>query len=569
MFNDDLAEIFYELSEMEEIEGKRWESLAYRKVAASISALGEDIREVYKRGELRNIDGVGTAIEKKIIQYVEQDRIDLYERFKEKYPIDFKQMRKIQGLGPKKIAALYTELGIRNVDDLRKAIETHRISGLPGFGRKSEENLQKSLEIFLTAGSSRIPLASAYRDIVALLECLKSSGNFGKIEVAGSTRRMKETIGDVDIISVSTNREKATDFFINSGFVNGVVVKGESKVTVNLKIGITCDLRFTDDDSYGACLQYFTGSKDHNVHLRDLAVSKGMKLNEYGLFQGDRKVAGETEESVYNALGMKYIEPELRENTGEIQAAISGHLPELVKYPEIKGDLHVHSRDSDGQNTLEEIIEAAENTGLEYIALTNHSKDLKVANGLDEKRFADLNERIDVMSSKSRLKILKGVELEILRDGSLDLPYSVLDDMDFVLASLHQHVSMQREENTDRIIKAVESGYVNAIAHPTGRLIGSREPYRMDLERIVAACVDNNVMLEINGSPERSDLPFDLVKRFKDSGVIFSLGSDAHRISDLFNLRFATAIARRGWLEKKNILNTLGLKEFLKAVKGA
>ena len=567
MYNDDVAEIFYELSEMEEIEGKKWESLAYRKIANNISALGEDIREVYKRGELRKIDGVGPAIEKKIIQYIEQGKIDLYERLREKYPVDFKQMRRIQGLGPKKISLLYTKLGIKNVDDLKKAIDLHRVADLTGFGGKSEEKLQKSLSVFLSSGPSRIPLATAYRDIMAMLEYLIKSDSFGKIEVAGSIRRMKETIGDVDIISATSDREKAGDFFVNSDFVSGIVVKGESKITVNLKIGITCDLRFTNKESYGACLQYFTGSKDHNVHLRDLALTKGMKLNEYGLFKGDMKIAGETEESVYKALGLEYIEPELRENTGEIEASLSGHLPKLVQYSDVKGDLHVHSSDSDGMNTVEEMLRAAEKNELEYIALTNHSENLKVANGLDEKRFADLNEKIDALSSKSTVKILKGVELEILKDGSLDLSQSTLDNMDFVLASLHQHVSSSREENTLRIINAIRSGKINAIAHPTGRIIGSREPYSIDLDSVVRECVDNNVMLEINGSPERSDLPFDLVKRFRDSGIMFSLGSDAHNTSDLFNLRFATAIARRGWLDGGKIANTLSLKELLKVLK--
>jgi DNA polymerase (family 10) len=377
---------------------------------------------------------------------------------------------------------------------------------------------------------------------------------------------MRESIGDVDMLASSTRRREASEAFIGSEFVSGVVVAGESKITVNLKIGITCDLRFIDADSIGAALQYFTGSKDHNVHLRDLAVSKGYKLNEYGLFKGENRIAGRDEKSIYENLGLEFIEPELRENTGEIEAALNGTLPDIVKYEDIKSDLHMHTNDSDGRNSLEEMLERAKKNGLEYLAMTNHSAGLKIAHGLDPERFSELNARIEEESKKLGIPALKGVELEILRDGSLDLTGNTLDRMDYVLAALHQYISQDRKENTDRVVKAIQSGRVNAIAHPTGRLIGTREPYNIDLDTVIEKCLENHVFIEINGFPERSDLPADIVRRVQNAGVRFALGSDAHGVADLRFIRFATAIARRGWLTPDKVVNTLSLSDFKKLI---
>jgi len=559
VFNDKLAEIFSEMSDMQEIEGNRWESLAYRKVAANLEGLGEDIREIYKRNELRKIDGVGAAIEKKIQQYIREGKIDAYDRLKQKYPIDFRSLRKIQGLGPKKIAALFVSLRVTDIESLKAAIREHKIAALPGFGEKTEANLLKAIDVFSSVGTSRILLGRAYPDIEAMRAYLETTGLFDNVIVAGSTRRMRESIGDVDILVTSTRRKEAPDAFIKSEFVSSTVVSGESKITVNLKLGITCDLRFIDADSIGAALQYFTGSKDHNVHLRDLAISKGLKLNEYGLFRGDSKIAGKDEQGIYGSLGLSFIEPELRENTGEIEAAMKHDLPKIVNFKEIRSDLHMHTLDSDGKNTLEEMLLQSKKNGLEYVAMTNHSSSLKVAHGLDSQRFMELNAGIEEISSRLSFPVLKGVELEILRDGSLDLPVNSLEEMDYVLAALHQYVSPDRKENTDRIVKAIESGYIDALAHPTGRLIGSREPYNIDLDRVLDKCVENHVFLEINGFPERSDLPADIVRRVRGSGVKFALGSDAHSLSDLKFIRFATAIARRGWLSPDTIVNTLSL----------
>ena len=566
VINEELAEIFGEMADIQEIEGNRWESLAYRKVSANITALGEDIREIYKRNELRKIDGVGSAIEKKIQQYIQEGKIDAYEKLKQKYPVDFRNLRKIQGLGPKKIGALFVNLGVTDVESLKKAIEAHKVAGLPGFGEKTESNLLKGIEVYSRSGASRILLGRAYGDIESLRAYLDTTGLFDNLIVSGSARRMRETIGDLDILASSTRRKEAAEAFIGSEFVSGVVVSGESKITVNLKLGITCDLRFIDADSIGAALQYFTGSKDHNVHLRDVAISKGLKLNEYGLFRDERRIAGSDEKGIYESLGLAFIQPELRENTGEIEAAMNGSLPDIVNYGDIKSDLHMHTNDSDGRNSLEEMLDQAKKSGLEYLAMTNHSQGLKIAHGLDAERFSDLNARIEEESTRAGIPALKGVELEILMDGSLDLSPNTLDQMDYVLAALHQYVSSDRDENTGRIVKAIESGRINALAHPTGRLIGTREMYSIDLDAVVEKCIENKVFIEINGFPERSDLPADIVRRVHDSGVSFALGSDAHSISDLRFIRFAAAIARRGWLSPEKVVNVLNLNDFRKLI---
>lgn len=557
MSNRELSLIFQDLADMEEIEGKRWESLAYSKVAMSISTLIEDVAEMRKKGTLREIEGVGGAIEKKIIQYLDTGSIEKHKELKETYPIDFESLRHIQGLGPKRIALLYREIGVTDEQSLARALDSGEVSRVPGFGRKSEDSLKKSLEVHRRTGSSRLFLAKVYDQIMQLKERMMNSGNYRRIEVAGSTRRRKETIGDIDILVTSDNPGKAIEFFRSMEEVDDVVVSGETKVSVRLRMGINCDLRVIDDSSYGAALQYFTGSKEHNIRLRDAAISMGLKLNEYGVYRENDQVAGKDEEDVYGYLGMEWIPPELRENQGEIDAARNHALPELIEYRDIMGDLHSHTRESDGSATLEEMALAAENMGLNYIALTEHSVGLRVANGLDEERFRKRNAEIEKFNStRDGIRILKGAELEIRKDGSLDLPVSILGEMDVVIVALHQRVGDSITENTERVIRAVESGMATALAHPTGRMIGSREPYRLDFERIFQACHDSGVALEIDGYPERSDLPFDMVYRARQYDVKFSLGSDAHMVDHLRFLRFATNIARRGWLEKKDVLNS-------------
>lgn len=563
--NKDLADKLYDIADMLEIEGVKWEPRAYRTAALTISGLSDDISVIYKEGKLTELEGVGKSIASSIKEYIETGRMKKYDELKKKYPMDFSTFRKIRGMGPKRIYSLYKNLDIKNLEDLRLAISKNKIRSLEGFGEKSEEDLKKNIDSFLSVKNERLFLGYVIDYANKIVEKLSRSGLFYKVEIAGSMRRMKETVGDIDILAISNKPEKGMDFFSNLDEVKEVIVKGPTKTTVSLGIGITCDIRILKKESFGAAMQYFTGNKDHNVKVRKIAISKGLKLNEYGLFKGDKVVAAENEEEVYKRLGLDWIPPELRENTGEIEAAQLHKLPKIVDYSLIIGDMHVHSKDSDGMNSLDEMAKSAENNGIKYIALTNHSKSLKVANGLDEKRFREINKKIDLFNEKSNgIKILKGVEMEILKDGSIDLNYATLKELDFVIGALHQNLNMAPKELTDRLIKAIESGKLNSIAHPMDRIIGQREPLKLDFERVMEACKKNDVLLEINGYPERSDLPFDLVKRAKEYGLKFSLGSDSHRTEHLRFIKLATAIARRGWLQSGDVVNTMPYESILK-----
>ncbi len=563
--NKDLADKLYDIADMLEIEGVKWEPRAYRTAALTISGLSDDISVIYKEGKLTELEGVGKSIASSIKEYIETGRMKKYDELKKKYPMDFSTFRKIRGMGPKRIYSLYKNLDIKNLEDLRLAISKNKIRSLEGFGEKSEEDLKKNIDSFLSVKNERLFLGYVIDYANKIVEKLSRSGLFYKVEIAGSMRRMKETVGDIDILAISNKPEKGMDFFSNLDEVKEVIVKGPTKTTVSLGIGITCDIRILKKESFGAAMQYFTGNKDHNVKVRKIAISKGLKLNEYGLFKGDKVVAAENEEEVYKRLGLDWIPPELRENTGEIEAAQLHKLPRIVDYSLIIGDMHVHSKDSDGMNSLDEMAKSAENNGIKYIALTNHSKSLKVANGLDEKRFREINKKIDLFNEKSNgIKILKGVEMEILKDGSIDLNYATLKELDFVIGALHQNLNMAPKELTDRLIKAIESGKLNSIAHPMDRIIGQREPLKLDFERVMEACKKNDVLLEINGYPERSDLPFDLVKRAKEYGLKFSLGSDSHRTEHLRFIKLATAIARRGWLQSGDVVNTMPYESILK-----
>ena len=530
----------------------------------TISSLSDDITRVYDEERLLELEGVGKSIANSIKEYIEKGRISKYEELRKKYPIDFETFRKIRGLGPKRVYVLYKKLGIKNVDDLRKAIGNKRIRGLNGFGEKSEEELRKNLESFMSVKSDRFLLGYVIDYADSIAKKLRKSGFFEKVEIAGSIRRMKETIGDIDILAISDDPEKGMDFFSNIEEVTNILIKGPTKTTAELKIGTTCDIRVLPAESFGAALQYFTGNKDHNVKVRKIAISKGLKLNEYGLFKGNKMTAGSSEKDIYRGLGLDWISPELRENTGEVEAAQKHSLPNLVEHSEIISDLHVHTKDSDGMNSLEEMSAAAVERGLKYMAITNHSRSLPVAKGLDDRRFAVFNKKVDSFNEKGSIMLLKGVELEILKDGSLDLGDATLKNMDFVLGALHQNLNMDRKDLTNRLLKAINSGKINAVAHPTDRMIGQRKELDLDFEKIMEACEKNGVLLEIDGYPERSDLPFDLVKKAKNYGVMFSLGSDSHRTGHLRFLDLAGAIARRGWLERKDVINTFGYKDVLK-----
>jgi DNA polymerase (family 10) len=564
MTNQELADVFYDIADMLEIEGVQWEPRAYRRAALTISTLPVDIRQIYEEGKLTELEGIGESISKSIEQYIKTGSIKKYKDLEKKYPLDFSSFRKIQGLGPKRAYALYKKLKIRTVDELKTALDKGQISKLEGFGEKSQEQLKHNLETFFKVKEERKMLGYVIDYFESLVNKLRKSSLFDRVEIAGSTRRMKETVGDLDILTTSSKPEGCMDFFTKLKEVKEVIVKGDTKTSVKLDIGLNCDIRIVKDDSFGAAMQYFTGNKDHNIKLRKIAISKGYKLNEYGVFRGNKIIARKTEKDVYAALGLKEMEPELRENMGEIEAAQKGSLPTIVKYDEVISDLHLHTIDSDGANTLEEMVSEAKKLGEEYFAVTNHSKSLPIANGLDDKRFSAFNKKVEKLNEHSDFKVLKGVELEILKDGSLDLAPSTLKNMDFVVGALHQWTKMDKKALTNRVIKAIESGAINVLAHPTGRKIGERSAFDLDYNRIFESCKKNEVFLEIDGFPERSDLPFDMVKQAKEYGIRFTMGSDAHRKDQLRFIKLAAAIGRRGWLEKKDVVNVLGYHELLK-----
>ncbi len=564
MTNEELADKLYDIADMLEIEGVQWEPRAYRTAALTVLSLGADISDVYKQGKLMELEGIGKSIGGSIEEYIKTGHIEKWDKLKKKYNIDFSTFRKMRGLGPKRLYVLYKKLGIKDVNDLKKALEKQEIRELSGFGKKSEEEIKKNLDFFLQTDVSRKLLGLVIEYAEKLRDDLAKSGLFEKVEIAGSTRRMKETVGDLDILCVSDNPKAGMDYFTKMKQVKDIIVKGDKKTSVDLDAGLSCDLRIVEKEEFGAALQYFTGNKEHNVKLRKIAISKGLKLNEYGVFKGKTRIAGKSEAEVYKILGLEVMPPEMRENMGEIEASLSHTLPKIIEYNEVVGDLHVHTNDSDGADGLEAMVAAAEKAGLSYIAVTNHSQNLRVANGLDEDRFRVLNKKIDKLNEKSNVKILKGVELEILKDGSLDLPSGLLKNMDFVLGALHQNLNMGGEELTDRLIKAINTGLITSVAHPTDRLINQRSPLPLNFDKVFDACEKNDTLLEIDGFPDRSDLPFDMVKEAKEQGIRFSLGSDSHRVDHFKFLRLATAIARRGWLEKKNVVNALKYSDILK-----
>lgn len=564
MINQELSEMFLDIADILEIEGVQWEPRAYRKAALTLSTLSTDVKEIYLQGKLQDLEGIGPSIGKSIAEFIDTSHMKKYEDLKKKYPIDLRTFRKIQGLGPKRAFVLYKRLKVRDLAGLRDAISRHKIRELDGFGEKSEEQLSHSVESFMKVKEERKMLGYVLPYFEELIDSLRNSGLFDSVAMAGSSRRMRETVGDLDILATSSNPRKGMDYFTKLKQVKEVIVNGDTKTSVKLDIGINCDIRIVEDKSLGAAMQYFTGNKDHNVKLRKIAISKGLKLNEYGVFKGDRRIAGATEKEVYATLGLSDMPPEMRENMGEIEASQRGRLPVPVEYEEVLGDLHIHTKDSDGTNSLEEMVDAAKNYGLKFIAVTNHSKSLPVARGLDANRFTAFNKKVNALNEKEGGFVLKGVELEILKDGSLDLSRPCLKEMDFVIGAMHQHTNGDRKALTERLLKAINSGMINTVAHPTGRMIGQRAPFNLDYQRVYEACVKNDVLLEIDGYPDRSDLPFDMVKQAKEYGVKFSLGSDSHRKNQLRFIRLATAIARRGWLEKSDVVNTLKYKDVLK-----
>jgi len=585
MANLELAEIFREIAEILEITGENpFKIRAYYRVVQVLESLPEEIDQVYKRGELHKIPGVGAHIAQKIEEYIQTGKMGYYDRLIKNTPAGLLKILEIPEVGPKTVKLLYEKLGIDSVAKLKKAISAKKIRGLPGMGEKTEENIKKGIEFLSTlAGtgkkSKRMLLGNAYPLSLAIIDALTKLPEVEEISQAGSLRRMKETIGDIDILVTSTAPKKVMKAFTSLPMVTKINSFGETKSSVIMEGKLQVDLRVVEPDSFGAALQYFTGSKAHNIKLREMANDKGYKINEYGLWMQNKKVplaggrgwlrlASRKEKEIYNALGLDYIAPEIREDRGEIEASLKKKLPHLLKQKDIKGDLHVHSHWSDGHDSIEEMASTAMELGYEYIGITDHSRSLKVAKGLSISEVKKQLEEIKILNRELKgFRILAGCEADILGNGTIDYPDEVLGLYDFVVASIHSGFKQEKEKLTERIIKAMRNPYVNIIGHPTGRLLAKREPYAIDLEAVFKEAKATGTYLELNAFPDRLDLSDIYLHHLKELGLKVALGTDAHSILQLKIMIYGVAQARRGWLEKNDVLNTLGVKELLKAFK--
>ncbi len=562
--NSEIAEIFEHMSDMLNVLGENpFKVRAYRNAAENLLELGEDVEDVAARGGLTEIPGVGKDLAEKIDAYIKTGKIKEYEKLRGQVPLDLVDLLHIQGLGPKTLSLLFKELNVRDLAGLEKALSGEEILKFRGMGKKKIDDIKRGVEIFKeskerTLLGAAVPLAEGI-----VREIAKIPGTEGTI-LAGSIRRMRETVRDMDILTISDDTEAVVDAFTGMKFVKDVLASGGTKGSVILKEGMQADLRVVGPESYGAALLYFTGSKAHNVKLRTLATKKGLKINEYGVYKGEKRIAGETEKEMYKTLGLPYIPPELREDRGEIEAAFEGKLPDLIEQDDIKGDLHTHTKWSDGRGTIEEMAESAIRLGYEYIAITDHSPSQTIANGLSIERLRAKQKELESAAKKFKnIKILMGTEVDIKSDGTLDYPDSVLRELDVVIASVHSGFKMDRQTMTNRIIRAVKNPYVHAIGHPTGRLLGERDPYDVDMDLVIEAALEYGKALEVNGSYPRLDLNDLHARKAVDAGVKIIISTDAHSTDQLLFMKYGVGTARRGWVQKKDVLNALPYKELM------
>jgi len=574
MRNQEIAKIFYEISEYLEMDEVAFKPYAYKKAALNLENLEQDVSDIYKKEGLKGlkkIPGIGKYLALKIEEYLKTGKIKYFQKLKKKSPVDVSALTAVEGLGPKKIKTLYQKLGIKNVKQLEKAAKAHKVASLFGFGEKTEENILQGIE-FLKKSRGRFLLGEILPIARDIYEKLKRLKEVEKIDIVGSLKRMKETIRDIDILAASRRPKRVMDFFVSLDGIEKVWSKGITKASVRMKAGFDVDIRVVPKESYGAALQYFTGSKEHNIATRKVAMSKGLKLNEYGLFKGKRKIAGKNEKEIYKLLGMDWVPPEIREDHGEIKAALKGKLPKLIELKDIKGDLHCHSNWTDGESSIMEMAKKAIQLDHEYIGISDHTKFLKIANGLNEKDLVKHRKEIDKLNKKFKkqklkFRILQGAETNILKDGSIDIKDEVLKRLDYVIAGIHSNFKMEKSEMTNRLIKAMKNKYVNIISHPTGRLLKQREEYEIDFDKILKAAKEFGTILEINAHPVRLDLNDLNIRRCKEAGVKMIISTDAHHKEQMRFLRLGVAQARRGWAEKKDIINTQPLNKLLKYFK--
>jgi len=567
--NSDIADIFDRIADYLEIGDENpFKVRAYRNASRTIRGLGPELKDMLAAGEdLTDLPGIGRELAAKIVEVLETGSVQALEKLKAKVPASVIEMLRVPGLGPKRVGTLYRELKIESLAGLKQAAQAGRIQAHPGFGAKTEQHIREALDV-LNQREARMSIALAKPNVDRLKHHLQSVPGVSEVVVAGSFRRGKETVGDIDILVVADENSAVMERFTAFEDVGRILAQGPTKSSIRLRSGLQVDLRLVETLSFGAALQYFTGSQAHNIAVRRIGRQKGLKINEYGVFTADGRIAGESEESVYRALDLPWIPPELREDRGEIEAAREGRLPDLIELSDIKGELHSHTSATDGGNSLEEMALAAKRCRLKYLAVTDHSQQLKIVDGLDERRLLGQLDEIDRLNSRLKgITLLKGIELEILENGRLDLPERVLKQLDLVIGSIHSRFRLPIQQQTERILRAMDQPYFTILAHPSGRLINEREPYQVDLAAIIRKAKERGCFLELNANPRRLDLTDIGCQMAREAGVLVAVNTDAHSVAEFAQLRYGIGQARRGWLEKKDVLNTRPLAELRKLLR--
>jgi len=566
MKNAEIVALFSEIADYLEVKGENpFRVRAYRRAAQTIEGLAEDVAAIAARGGLQKVPGIGKDLAGKIQEFLSTGAIQYLDGLRAEIPAGVIEMLGIHGVGPRTAKLLYDQVGVDSVDKLEALAREHKLAGLPGIKAKTEENILKGIAVW-RSGRERMPLGTALLLAEGILAVLRELKAVQQIAPAGSLRRMKETVKDIDLLVTSTSPARVMEAFVGLPNVAEVLAHGETKSSIRLREGIQVDLRVVEPACFGAALQYFTGSKQHNIRVRELAQRRGLKVSEYGVFreESERRTAGETEEEVYAAVGLPWIPPELREDGGEIEAALGGRLPALVSPADIRGDLQMHSTWSDGAHPLPELVEGVRARGYRYMAVTDHSRSATVAGGMTEERLLQMIEEVRALNGTLRgFRVLAGCEVDIRGDGGLDFPDEVLRRLDIVLVSVHSRFKMPRDEMTARIVKAVSHPLVHILAHPTGRLIGERAAYEVDMEAVLAAARRAGTAVEINASPSRLDLNDHHARRAKELGVPVVISTDAHAIGQLDFMRFGVSVARRAWLTPGDVLNTLPDRELI------